>query len=52
MPLGSVLVRARRRTAILAPETVDGQGEQARLLERMLDADRVQLYAAKVSGRC
>lgn len=52
MPLGSILVRARRRTAILAPETVDGQGEQARLLERMLDADRVQLYAAKVSGRC
>lgn len=43
MPLRAVLVRARCRAAILAPEAIHGQGEETWVLVRVFSADRVEL---------
>lgn len=43
MPLAHVLLRAGRRASPIAAEAVDGQGEQARVLVRLLDLDGVQV---------
>lgn len=42
-PLRAVLLRSARRTGALAGEAVDGEGEEARVLVRVVDADRVEL---------
>jgi hypothetical protein len=44
VPLGRVLVGTGRLTAILAAEAINGQGEETRVLIRVLDPDSVQLW--------
>lgn len=52
VPLGDVLVGARRRAAVLALEGVDGEGEQAGVLVRVLYSDCVQFYMPAEVSSC
>jgi hypothetical protein len=52
VPLGDVLVGARRRAAVLASEGVDSESEEAGVPVRVLYSDCIQFYVAVEVSSC